>query len=77
MIHFEHIKQLVFDAEGACEYLGLESPRALERLVQGKRLTPLRLGKSNTYARSELDACIERELARERRLRGTDNGEST
>ena len=77
MIHFESIKQLVFNPDGACEYLGLESTRALERLIQEKRLTPLRITKENRFARSELDSFIERELERERRLRDTDNGEAS
>ena len=77
MIHFESIQQLVFDAEGAREYLGLKSVRSLENLVSTKRLTPLKICKENLFARSELDALIERELERERRLRGTNNGEST
>ena len=77
MIHFESIKQQVFDAEGAREYLGLKSVRSLENLVSAKRLTPLKICKENLFARSELDALIERELERERRLRGTSSGEST
>ena len=77
MIDFEPIPKLVFDAEGAREYLGLKSVRSLENLVSGKRLTPLKICKENLFARSELDALIERELERERRLRGTNNGEST
>ncbi len=77
MIDFEPIPKLVFDAEGAREYLGLKSVRSLENLVSAKRLTPLKICKENLFARSELDALIERELERERRLRGTNNGEST
>ncbi len=77
MIDFEPIPKLVFDAEGAREYLGLKSVRSLENLVSGKRLTPLKICKENLFARSELDACIERELQRERRLRGISNGEAS
>ena len=77
MIHFESIKQLVFNKDQACEYLGLESVRSLESLVRAKRLTPLRICKENLFARSELDALIERELEHERRLRGTNNGEAS
>ncbi len=77
MIHFEPIEQKVFDAEGTREYLGLKSVRSVENLVQSGRLTPLKICKENLFARSELDALIERELERERRLRGTNNGEAS
>lgn len=73
MIDFRPIERTVLTSEEAAQYLALDSTRALERLVQSKRLTPLRLGKSNCYARSELDDLVRRELAAERRLRGTDN----
>lgn len=75
MIDFQPIERQVLTAAEAAQYLALDSTRALERLVQSKRLTPLRLGKSNCYARSELDELVRRELQAGRRLRGTDDGE--
>lgn len=77
MIDFQPIERQVLTAAEAAQYLALDSPRALERLIQAKRLTPLRLGKSNTYARTELDDLIQRELQAERRMRGTNNGEGS
>ena len=77
MIEFRPIEQQVLTADEAAQYLALDSPRALERLVQAKRVTPLKLGKSNCYARSELDDLVRRELAAEKRLRGTDNEQDT
>lgn len=77
MIDFRPIERQVLTAAEAAQYLALDSPRALERLVQSKRLTPLRLGKSNAYARSELDELVRRELLNERRMRGTNNGEGS
>lgn len=75
MIDFRPIERQVLTAAEAAQYLALDSTRALERLVQSKRLTPLRLGKSNCYARSELDELVRRELRAEKRLRGVDNGQ--
>lgn len=45
MIDFQPIKQLVFDAESACTYLGLKSVRSLKNLVQSGRMTPLKIAK--------------------------------
>ena len=70
MIEFKPIEKAVLDAEETCAYLGLDSQRALERLVSSGRLTPLRIAKCNLYARAELDDFVQRELAREVRLRG-------
>lgn len=77
MIDFQPLERTVLTSEQAVEYLALDSQRALERLVQSKRLTPLRLGKRSVYARIELDELVRRELAAERRLRGTDNEQDT
>lgn len=77
MIDFEPIQKQVFDDAGAREYLGIKAKRGIKGLVAAKRLTPLRITKENLFARSELDSFIERELERERRLRGTNNGEAS
>lgn len=47
MIDFQPIKQLVFDAKGACRYLGLKSVRSLENLARSGRLTPLKIAKDH------------------------------
>ena len=72
MIDFQPIEKVVLSGDEAAEYLGLDSPRGLERLVQSRRLVPLKLGKRLVYARSELDQFIARELVAERRLRGVE-----
>ena len=71
MIEFYPVEKVVLSAAEAVEYLGLGSIRALERLVQDKKLCPVKLGKRLAYARSELDELVRRELLNERRLRGT------
>ena len=73
MIDYPPDERQVYDAEGATEFLGLVSVRALKRLVESKRLVPLKFGKSLTFARSELMAAIERELANQRHSRGCDS----
>ena len=70
MIEFTPIEKQVFDAEEAMQYLGLNTRSALDNLVSGGRLTPLKITKENRYAKSELDSFIARELAKEQRLRG-------
>ena len=70
MIEFHRIEKQVFDAEEAMQYLGLPTKSALENLIRGGRLTPLKITKENRFARSELDDLIARELANERRLKG-------
>ena len=70
MIDYPPDERQVYDAEGAREFLGLASVRALKRLVESKRIVPLKFGKSLTFARSELMAAIDRELEYQRRSRG-------
>ncbi len=77
MIEYKAVERVVLSGDEAVEYLGLDSIRGLERLVQSKRLCPLRLGKRLVYARSELDEMVARELHRERRLRGVDSEEES
>ncbi len=73
MIDFRPIEPQVLTAAEAVQFLALDSTRALERLVQSKRLCPLKIGKRLVYAKSELDQFVARELTAERRLRGTNN----
>lgn len=69
MIEYTPLSREVLTAQEAVVFLQLDSTRSLERLVADKRLCPLKLGKPNTFAVSELRACIDRELGRERRAR--------
>ena len=75
MIEFHSLEKVVLTADEAAQYLALNSTRALERLVQSKRVCPLKLGKRLVYARIELDAMVVRELRQEKRLRGVDSEE--
>ena len=70
MIDFHRVEKQVFNAEEAMQYLGLPTKSALENLIRGRRLTPLKITKENRFARSELDDFIVRELAEARRLNG-------
>ncbi len=69
MIEYTPLSREVLSAEEAVAFLSLDSVRSLQRLVDAKRLCPLKLGKPNTFAVTELRACISRELDRERRSR--------
>ncbi len=69
MIEYTPLPREVLTAAQAVDFLSLDSIRSLERLVAGRRLCPLKLGKPNTFAVSELRACIDRELGRERQAR--------
>lgn len=73
MIDYPPDERQVYDAKGAADFLGLVSVRALKRLVESKRLVPLKFGKSLTFARSELLASIQRELEFQRRSRGCES----
>ena len=68
-MEYKPLHREVLTAEEAVDFLSLDSVRSLQRLVDAKRLCPLRLGKPNTFAVSELQALIDRELDRERRSR--------
>ena len=76
MIRFERVQKAVLTSEESCQYLALDSERSLERLVSAGRLTPLRIAKANLFARAELDDFVQRELDRERRLRGASDSAS-
>ena len=71
MIDFEPVPKAVFDVQETMAYLNLPSERTVEALIAAGRLTPLRICKPNRFAKAELDQFIDRELASERRLRGT------
>jgi hypothetical protein len=77
VLDFRPIEPQVLSADEAVQFLALDSTRALERLVQARRLTPLKLGKRLVYAKIELTQLIDRELRAERRLRGTDDGQDS
>jgi len=69
---FGPIEKAVYNAEEAAVFLGLDSVRSLERLVQQKRLIPLRIAKCNLFAKRELEDFVSRELDREWKLRHGD-----
>lgn len=68
------IEKKLLDTREAMQYLGIEKRSTFDNLIRTGRLTPLKIAKNNYFARSELDAMIQRELAKERRLRGTTIG---
>ncbi len=70
MIEFHQTEKLIYDSEEAMAFLKLPTKAALEHLIRGKRLTPLRITKANRFAKAELVAFVERELAESRRLAG-------
>ena len=69
---FGPIEKAVYNAEEAAVFLGLDSVRSLERLVQQKRLIPLRIAKCNLFAKRELEDFVSREMDREWKLRHGD-----
>ncbi len=69
---FGPIEKAVYNAEEAAVFLGLDSVRSLERLVQQKRLIPLRIAKCNLFAKRELEDFVSREMEREWKLRHGD-----
>ena len=54
----------------ASYYLGLSSPKAVQRLVDRGEIVPLTYGKSHIYAVSELDRFLAQQLEQERSIRG-------
>lgn len=70
VIHFEPIQKQLFTKEEMMLYLGITKKSTVVNLIRNGRLTPIKITKENRYARSELDALIQRELATEKRLRG-------
>ena len=71
-LSFGPIEKAVYNAEEALLFLGLDSVRSLERLVQQKRLIPLRIAKCNLFAKRELEDFVTREIEREWKLRNAD-----
>ncbi len=69
---FGPIEKAVYNAEEAAVFLGLDSVRSLERLVQQQRLVPLRIAKANLFAKRELEDFVSREMEREWKLRHGD-----
>lgn len=70
MIEFERIQKQLFTKEEMMLYLGITKNSTVDNLIRKGRLTPIKITQENKFARSECDALIERELAKERRLRG-------
>lgn len=70
MIEFAPIEKQLFTKAEAMLYLGITLDSTLENLIRQGRLTPIKITQENKFAKVECDAMIQRELAREKRLRG-------
>lgn len=77
VIDFEPIQKQLFTKEEMMLYLGITKLSTVDNLIRQGRLTPIKITKENRFARSELDAMIQRELEKEQRLRGKNNGEAS
>lgn len=71
MIDFAPIQKQLFTKAEAMLYLGITLDSTIENLIRQGRLTAIKITKENKFAKVECDALIERELAKARRLRGT------
>ncbi len=76
VIHFEPIQKQLFTNEETMLYLGITKKSTLANLIRNGRLTPVKIAKANLFARTELDAMVARELAKEKRLRGNNTEDS-
>lgn len=77
MIHIESIQQALFSTTNAMLYLDIEKRSTMDNLVRTGRLTPIKIAKENHFARSDLDALVEAELKKERRLRCNNLGNTS
>lgn len=77
MIDFEPIQKQLFTNEETMLYLGITKKSTLANLIRNGRLTPIKITKENRFARSELDAMIQRELEKEKRLSGKNTKDSS
>lgn len=69
-IDFTAVERVVFPAEQAVVYLALPSRKALQHLVDARRLVPLTYAKEHGFHRDELDRFLAEQLAQERQRRG-------
>lgn len=77
VIDFEPIQKQLFTKEEMMLYLGITKLSTVDNLIRQGRLTPIKITKENRFARSELDAMIQRELEKEQRLRGNNVEDSS
>ena len=77
VIDFEPIVKQLFTKEEMMLYLGITPDSTVDNLIRQGRLTAIKITKENKFARSECDALIQRELAKERRLRGNNTEDSS
>ena len=77
MIDFEPIQKQLFTNEETMLYLGITKKSTLANLIRNGRLTPIKITKENRFARSELDAMIQRELEKEKRRSGKNTKDSS
>ena len=68
MIDFEPIEKQLFNTPEAMEYLGITKRSTFDNLIRTGRITPIKISKENRFARSDLDAMVQRELEKARRL---------
>lgn len=77
MIHFEPIQKQLFTNEEAMLYLGLTKRSTLDNLIRTGRITPIKIARENHFALSDLDAMVERELKKAKRLSDKNPGGSS
>lgn len=69
-IDYTPVERVVLTAEQAVAYLALPSRKALQHLVDARRLVPLTYAKKHRFHRDELDRFLAEQLAQERQRRG-------
>ena len=77
VIHFEPIQKQLFTKAEAMLYLGITKRSTVDNLIRQGRLTPIKITRENKFARSECDELVQRELAKEKRLRGNNVGNTS
>ena len=77
MIEFEPIQKQLFTKEEMMLYLGITKNSTVDNLIRNGRLTPIKITQENKFAKVECDAMIQRELAKEKRLRGNNTEDSS
>ncbi len=77
VIHFEPIVRQLFTNEEAMLYLGLTKKSTLDNLIRSGRITPIKITKENHFVKSNLDEMMQRELKKEKRLRGNNPGDTS
>lgn len=58
-------------------YLDITKRSTMDHLVRKGKITPIKIAKENHFALSDLEALVERELKKERWLRGNTTEDSS